>query len=59
MKHSDAILVYGKRGKKELGKFINADKIFIAQNTIDTEFHNRLKREFDTIGKESLKKNYV
>jgi glycosyltransferase involved in cell wall biosynthesis len=56
MKNADAILVYGQKGKKELGQFVDTNKIFVAQNTLDTNFLIGLRKEFEGRGIEAIKK---
>jgi len=56
MKHSDAILVYGQEGKKDLGQFVDTDKIFVAQNTIDTSYLIALRKGLEKYGVDAIKK---
>lgn len=55
MIHSDAILVYGQEVKKELGQFVDPNKIFVAQNTLDTNYLIALRKEFEGRGLETIK----
>lgn len=55
MKHSDAILVYGQETKKELSGFISEDKIFVAQNTLDTISLIQIRQDFEKVGITELK----
>lgn len=55
LKHSDAIIVYGQFDKKLLGNYIDGQKIFVAQNTLNTEGLIKLREQFEQEGKERLK----
>ena len=55
MKKSDAVLLYGQEDKKLLSNYVKNEKIFVAQNTLDTSrllaIRNRLEKE----GREAVK----
>jgi glycosyltransferase involved in cell wall biosynthesis len=55
MKISDAILVYGQEGKKELSDYIKQSKIFVAQNTLDTNELSRICNSLELSGVEKVK----
>jgi len=55
MKRSDAIILYGERDKQFLSNYINSNKLFIAQNTLDTEKLTALRDQFEEIGKLKVK----
>lgn len=57
LKKSDAVIVYGLHAKEMLKKFINEDKIFVAQNTLDTDLLAILRDKYEKIGKENIKKD--
>lgn len=56
LKHSNAAIVYGQREKSVLGKYVSEKKIFVAQNTLDTDKLINLRKEFEKLGVESIKK---
>jgi hypothetical protein len=56
LKHADAVILYSNERKSVLSKFVSKDKIFIAQNTLDTNKLSEIKEEFDKLGKEFIKK---
>jgi glycosyltransferase involved in cell wall biosynthesis len=55
MKKCNALIVYGDKDKKLLSKYINADKIFVAKNTLDTDRLLRVKKILQDEGKECVK----
>lgn len=55
LKKADAIIVYGQFDKGVLGKYINTNKIFIAQNTLDTHHLLSLRNKLVEEGKENVK----
>jgi glycosyltransferase involved in cell wall biosynthesis len=56
LKKADAVIVYGQFDKNVLGNHINNDKIFVAQNTLDTHQLLNIKNRLAEEGKESVKK---
>jgi glycosyltransferase involved in cell wall biosynthesis len=56
LKKADAVIVYGQLDKRVLGSCINTDKIFVAQNTLDTHQLLYIKNKLVLEGKEKLKK---
>ncbi len=56
LKMSDAVLLYGKQDKLLLSNYIPKEKIFVARNTLDTDFLFIIKSKLKKIGKEKLKK---
>lgn len=56
LKKADAVIVYGQFDKSLLGNYINTDKIFVAQNTIDTHHLLSVKNKLAEEGKENVKK---
>ena len=56
LKKADAIIVYGQFDKCVLGNYINIDKIFVAQNTLDTHGLLSVKNKLIEEGKETVKK---
>lgn len=55
LKKSDAVIVYGQEGKKILKKYIDEKKIFVAQNTLDTNSLEIYRDEYEKAGKEQIK----
>lgn len=56
LKKADAIIVYGQFDKCLLANYINTDKIFVAQNTLDTHHLLSIKNKLVQEGKENVKK---
>lgn len=56
LNQADAVIVYGQYDKSLLGQYINNDKIFVAQNTLDTRNLLRICHSLENEGKEKLKK---
>lgn len=56
MKNSDAMIFYSEDAKLNLSKYINDNKIFIANNTLDVSYLLKIKKEIKKVKKESLKK---
>jgi glycosyltransferase involved in cell wall biosynthesis len=55
MKLSDAIIIYTNTDKNRLSKYIHHNKIFVAQNTLDTSHLVPIKTSLKEEGKEKLK----
>jgi glycosyltransferase involved in cell wall biosynthesis len=55
LQKADAVIVYGQFDKGILGKFIDTNKIFVAQNTLDTHHLSSLKDKLEEEGKENVK----
>jgi glycosyltransferase involved in cell wall biosynthesis len=55
MKISDATIVYTHTDKKRMAQFVSSDKIFVAQNTLDTRPAHALRTQFDDVGKTAIK----
>jgi glycosyltransferase involved in cell wall biosynthesis len=56
LKKADAIIVYGQFDKGVLSNYINTDKIFVAQNTLDTHGLSSIKNKLIEEGRENVKK---
>jgi glycosyltransferase involved in cell wall biosynthesis len=56
MKKADALLVYGQDQKSELSAYISSDKIFVAQNTLDTNLLTTIRKSLEKKGVETIKK---
>ena len=56
MRISDATIVYTQTDKHRMAQYINSDKIFVAQNTLNTLPAKALRTQLDVIGKENIKK---
>lgn len=56
LKKADAVIVYGQFDKNVLGNYINNDKIFVAQNTLDTHQLLNIKNRLAEEGKGNVKK---
>jgi glycosyltransferase involved in cell wall biosynthesis len=55
MKISDATIVYTKTDKKRMSKYISPDKLFIAQNTLNTEPAKVVRDNLTSLGKATIK----
>lgn len=55
MHKSDAIILYDHETKKLLSNYVNSSKIFVANNTIDTNVMSSLYDKYELIGKSQLK----
>ena len=55
MKISDATIVYTQTDKKRMSHFVDSEKVFVAQNTLNTLPAKAIRTELDAIGKESVK----
>lgn len=55
MQKADALLLYGQAGKKELSKYLDTKKIFVAQNTLDTDKLTAFKNNLEKLGKDRIK----
>ena len=55
LRHSDAILLYAQKDKLFLKKFVNPKKIFVAQNTLDTNRLSHIRDKYEMIGKSKIK----
>lgn len=47
MQKADALLLYGQKDKNKLSNYVDENKIFIAQNTLDTDTYLKLKEKFE------------
>jgi len=57
MNQSDAVIIYSKNNKKVVAPYIKCqDKLFVAQNTLDTRILTSIRDELDKLGKERIKK---
>ena len=55
MKISDATIVYTHTDKKRMSYFVSAEKLFVAQNTLDTKPAKVIRTGLDALGKEAVK----
>jgi glycosyltransferase involved in cell wall biosynthesis len=55
-KLSDAVILYGNKAKKHFQGFTSMNKIFIANNTLDTSELLKIKSQLEEIGKEKIKR---
>ena len=55
LKRANAIIVYGEFDKGILGKYVNTEKIFVAQNTLDTHRLSSIKNKLAVEGKDKVK----
>ena len=55
MKLADAVIIYTQSDKKLLSTHVNSDKIFVAQNTLDTRHLVAIRNNLVQEGKEPLK----
>ncbi len=55
MRISDATIVYTQTDKLRMSEFVKRDKIFVAQNTLNTLPAKILRNQFDSIGKDTIK----
>ncbi len=57
MNRSDAVILYDFKSKEKIKPYIgNSRKIFIAPNTLDTEYLLKMKNDFKKTGKNNIKK---
>lgn len=56
MKISDAIIFYDNTTRNEIKKYVPENKLFVAQNTLDTKKLLYIRRKLENKGKSSLKK---
>jgi glycosyltransferase involved in cell wall biosynthesis len=56
MKIADATVIYTHKDRKMLGEYANINKIFVAQNTLDTSHLKVIKNELEQEGKTPIKK---
>ena len=57
MNKADAIILYGQEGKKKIAPYLeNSEKVFVAQNTLDTVLLLKIRDELERIGEEKVKK---
>ena len=55
MKITDATIVYTQTDKKRMSQFVHPDKVFVAQNTLDTRPAATIRAQLDTKGKVAVK----
>jgi 1,2-diacylglycerol 3-alpha-glucosyltransferase len=55
MKFSSANLFYGQEGRNKMKNFIDKNKLFVAQNTLDTDYLLKIKEKLKLEGKENIK----
>jgi glycosyltransferase involved in cell wall biosynthesis len=55
MKIADATVIYTHKDRKMLGEYANINKIFVAQNTLDTTHLKVIKNELEKEGKTQIK----
>jgi glycosyltransferase involved in cell wall biosynthesis len=55
MKISDATIVYTQTDKKRMSNFVNSEKVFVAQNTLNTLPAKAIRTDLDALGKEAVK----
>jgi glycosyltransferase involved in cell wall biosynthesis len=55
MKISDATIVYTHTDKRRMSNFVSAEKLFVAQNTLDTKPAKVIRTGLDAFGKEAIK----
>jgi glycosyltransferase involved in cell wall biosynthesis len=56
LKFADANIIYGQMDKEILQKYLNKEKLFIAQNTIDTSTLISIRKRLENEGKINIKK---
>lgn len=54
---ADGIILYSNSDKEIIKKFADTKKIFVAQNSLDTNVLNKIRQELTKIGREEVKKN--
>lgn len=55
LKKADAIIVYGQYDKMMLGNYVSVEKIFVAQNTLDTNYLLNIKNKLCLEGRDKVK----
>lgn len=58
MRITDATIVYTQTDKKRMAQFIPSDKIFVAQNTLDTRPAAAIRAQLDAKGKATVKQEW-
>jgi len=56
MNHSDAILLYSESGRNYYSRFINTEKIFVANNALDSNYLIELREKFRKLDRTNIKK---
>lgn len=55
LKRADAIILYSEDAKAILSAYKSPEKIFVANNSLDTTTYNKLRIEFEKTGRNTLK----
>jgi glycosyltransferase involved in cell wall biosynthesis len=55
MRISDATIVYTHTDKRRMSNFVSSEKIFVAQNTLDTQPAKVIRMGLDVLGKAAIK----
>jgi glycosyltransferase involved in cell wall biosynthesis len=58
MKKADSIILYGFEDKKLLSSYISPNKIFVAQNTLDTVGYAKVKNQLNKYDSNLIKQKY-
>ncbi|MFC2091744.1 glycosyltransferase family 4 protein [Elusimicrobiota bacterium] len=57
MNKADAVILYSETDRSTISRYINdAEKVFVAQNTLDTKKLIEIREELEKTGKENIKK---
>jgi len=56
MRVADAVIVYSNSGKALLPKYINAQKVFVASNTLNMDKLSEIKEQLEKSGKSEIKR---
>jgi len=60
MNRADAVILYSQGDKKLISPYLkNPEKLFVAQNTLDTITLLKIRNRLDIIGKEKIKKEFM
>ncbi|MBN2214926.1 MAG: glycosyltransferase family 4 protein [Bacteroidales bacterium] len=55
LKYSDAVILYSYDAKKELSKYVNAEKLYVAPNTLNTNALLKIKDNLNSLGENYVK----
>ena len=55
MRKSDAIILYGQEGKKQLAGYLKSEKMFVAYNSLNTRRLTAIRDKFEKEGKIAIK----
>jgi len=57
IRNTDATILYSNSAKRKLSNHVSDKKLFVAPNTLNTNYLTSLKNKFEKIGKKNIKKD--